>query len=142
MCKRADVDYEDYIKALGISFNGYKVVLERDIDELYVNNYNEEMIRAWNGNMDLQPVIQFFQIITYITDYITKQDTGIMEILKEVLKDSDATGIKDKMKVVANCFLTHRQMGNAEATYKLIPELKLKMSNVTCKFGAKQVKSS
>ena len=118
MCKRADVNYNEYIEALGISFNGYKVVLERDIDELYVNNYNEEMIRAWNGNMDLQPVIQFFQIITYITDFITKQDTGIMEILKEVLKDSDATGIKDKMKVVANCFLTHRQMGNAEATYK------------------------
>ena len=27
-------------------------------------------------------------------------------------------------------------MGNAEATYKLIPDLKLKMSNVTCKFVA------
>ena len=144
VCKIADVDYEKYIDAISVSFQGYKVVLERDIDEIYVNNYNEEMIRAWNGNMDIQPVIQFFQIITYITDYITKQDTGIMEILKEVIKDSDTTTIKDKMKVVANCFLSHRQMGNAEATYKLIPELKLKMSNVTCKFvmtGPKEERS-
>ena len=36
-----------------------------------------------------------------------------------------------KMALVANTFQTHRQIGEAEAFYKLIPNLKLKDSNVT-----------
>ena len=60
----------------------------------------------------------------------------MMEILKAVLKDSDATDSKERMKVVADTFLRCRQMGHAEAVYKLIPSLTLSMSNVTCKFVA------
>ena len=35
------------------------------------------------------------------------------------------------MTLVANTFQTHRQIGEAEAFYKLIPNLRLKDSNVT-----------
>ena len=35
---------------------------------------------------------------------------------------------------MSNTFLTHRQMGEAEAIYKLFPNLKMKDSNVTCVF--------
>ena len=39
ICKIADVDYDDYLKALRTSKNGYKVVLERDVDELFTNPF-------------------------------------------------------------------------------------------------------
>ena len=135
ICREANVSYVDYMKALERSDSGYKVVLARDIDELYINNYNVEMIRAWNANMDLQPVLNHFAVITYVTDYLTKAETSVMEILKSVLKDSEATDVKERMKEVANVFLKYRQMGNAEAVYKLIPELTLTNSNVTTKFA-------
>ena len=85
----AGVEYVDYIQALSTSRIGYSVVQERDLDEVNINSYNVEWIRAWNGNMDIQVVLDFFAIITYVTDYYSKDDTGTMEVIKAVLEQSD-----------------------------------------------------
>ena len=69
LCKVADVDYDEYVKALGASKYGYSIIQRRDLDELYINSYNIEWIRAWNGNMDIQIVLDYFAVITYVTDY-------------------------------------------------------------------------
>ena len=65
-CKMAKVPYNDYVKALGVSLKGYSVIFARDIDELYSNPYNEEWMRAWDGNLDLQPCLCYFSVSTYI----------------------------------------------------------------------------
>ena len=134
VCTHADVAYNDYLEALSMSKSGYTVVLARDIDELNMNPYNPEWIRAWNANMDIQPVLDFFAVITYVTDYYSKDDTGTMEIMKKVMENSEKKELQERMKQVANTFLTHRQMGEAEAVYRLIPSMTLSMSNVTCQF--------
>ena len=134
ICKIAAVPYDEYISALSASNHGYKVVLRRDIDETFVNSYNEEWIRAWNGNMDLQICLDFFAVITYITDYYAKDDSGTLKLITEALKQEQSPEIKDQMKIVANTFLTNRTMGEAEAIYKLIPDMRLKGSNVTCQW--------
>lgn len=72
ICSMAGVKYEDYLEALSTSKVGYSVVMKRDINELYVNNFNPHWIRSWDGNMDFQIVLDFFQVITYIADYISK----------------------------------------------------------------------
>ena len=41
---------------------------------------------------------------------------------------------KERKILLSNTFLTHRQMGEAEAIYKLFPNLKMKDSNITCVF--------
>merc|ERR1711954_388232 len=84
--KIAGVTMKDYIDALSFSKTGYSVVLERDIDETDINFYNIEMLRAWNANMDIQICLDFFAIITYITEYIAKLDAALMEVLKSVLQ--------------------------------------------------------
>ena len=40
--------------------------------------------------MDIQVVLDFFAVITYVTDYYSKDDTGTMEIIKAALEQSDA----------------------------------------------------
>ena len=105
-------------------------MIKPDLDEIYINPYNIEWLRAWNGNMDIQVVLDFFAVITYVTDYYSKDDTGTMEIIKAVLSESECKDIKEKMKLIANTFLTHRQMGEAEAYYKIFPNLTLKYSNI------------
>ena len=72
VCSMAGVKYEDYLEALSTSKVGYCVVMKRDINELYVNNFNPEWIHSWDGNMDLQIVLDFFQVITYVADYYSK----------------------------------------------------------------------
>ena len=70
-------DKEEYQKALEFSSSGCKIVMARDIDEIWVNSYNPEITRAWNGNTDFQVVIDYFAIINYIAEYYSKDDTGM-----------------------------------------------------------------
>ena len=119
----AEVSESDYIQALNYSRAGYSVHLKRDLDEIYINSYDPEWIRAWNGNIDKQPCFDFFGVITYVTDYFMKDDTGTMEILKEVVESNPDDDYREKMKKIASTFLSHRQIGEAEAFFKLLPDL-------------------
>ena len=67
------ITYEKYEQAvLELPRKGSEVLLQRDIDEVFINNYNAEWIVAWNANIDLSPVYDYYGTITYITDYFTK----------------------------------------------------------------------
>ena len=72
--------------------------------------------------------------MTYITEYYSKDETGTVEVLKQVLESNPEDCTKEKMKKIANTFLSHRQIGEAEAFFKLLPDLLLKNSNVTCQW--------
>ena len=84
--------------------------------------------------MDIQIVLDYFAVITYVTDYYSKDETGTLEVIKAALNQSEAKDIKDKMRQVSNAFLTHRQMGEAESVYKLLPNMTLIQSNNTCQW--------
>ena len=57
-----------------------------------------EWLEAWDGNLDIQPCFDYFAVITYVTDYPTKDDTGVTAILKEVIKHSDEKDTKEKCR--------------------------------------------
>ena len=96
LCKYAKVAYQDYIKALSTSKMGYAVVLQRDIDEVYINSYNAEWIRAWDANIDVQIALDFFSIITYIADYYSKDDSGTSELIKQGMAECTSQEVKDR----------------------------------------------
>jgi hypothetical protein len=125
---------KQYQAALEYSSSGYKIVMARDIDELWVNPYNPEITRAWDGNTDFQICLDFYAIITYITDYYCKDDTGVIKVLVNTLKASDCEDLKAKMKLLMNTWIKHRQMGEAEAVFRLIREFRFRDSDSTCVF--------
>ena len=131
----AGATYKEYKDAIAHSVTkGHCILLERDIDEGYINAFNPEWLEAWGGNVDLQPCLDYFAVITYITDYLTKDDTGVTAILREVMKKNEKEECKERMKMLIHTFLTHRQMGQSEAYYKLIPSLKMRYSTVRTVF--------
>jgi len=75
--------YED---SLGVSRKGYTLFHKRDIDEIYVNNYNIEWILNWDANLDIQICLDFYAVITYISDYYSKDDSGTMGHILQALK--------------------------------------------------------
>ena len=79
---------KNYVEALSISSKGYSVILKRDVDEIIINNYNAECIKCWSGNMDRQVCLDFYAIITYITDYYMKDESGTMKVINEALANS------------------------------------------------------
>lgn len=128
---KAKVPADKYLTALSYTRAGYTYHMKRDLDECYINSYNKEWIRAWNGNLDLQICMDFFQVITYITEYYQKFFPELEELIQKVLQENPDDSVKERMKLVASTFLTHRQIGEAEGYYKLLPDLLLKNSNVT-----------
>jgi hypothetical protein len=131
---KAAVSSDEYYEALGVSRRGITIILKRRVAEMNVNNYNAEWINVWNGNLDIQVCLDFFAVITYITDYYSKADAGMMAILLDAARAVADKTKKEKMLFLANTFLTHRQMGLFEAYYRLIPGLHLTHSNLKCVF--------
>ena len=84
--------------------------------------------------MDLQVCLDFFQIISYITDDYSKDDSGTIEYLKKAKKDMMGINMVQQLKQMANVFLSHRRMGEAEAAYRGMPDMHLSESNVNCVF--------
>lgn len=76
--------YEEALETSGSSAK--TIILKRHPKDRYINNFNLEWIFAWNANMDLQLCLDFFQVISYITDYYSKDDSGTIEYLKKAKK--------------------------------------------------------
>ena len=84
LCKILDVDESQpdemkhdelmakYHKLLGYSMKGFAMVLKRDINEVWINNYNYEWLGTWNCNLDISACFDFYAVITYISDYYMK----------------------------------------------------------------------
>ena len=86
---------------------GVNVILARDVDEMYINNYNPEWIRAWNGNMDWSPCLDFFAVITYITEYFTKDEIGTSNLLNKASIVTSEMNETQQKRHLKNVFLAN-----------------------------------
>ena len=60
--------------------------------------------------------MDYFAVITYVTDYWDKPDKGIMPYLREAAENLKSEPDQQKRcQQMANTFLTYRQMGEEEA---------------------------
>ena len=134
LLKVAGVKEEIYYTALAMNKKGYIIVQKRDIDETMINSYNPLWLKAWNGNIDVSICLDFFGVITYITEYIQKQEKLGAPEIKKVLDNCKDSTLKEKMAAVAETFQRSRQIGEAEGFYKLLPDHLLKNSNVACQY--------
>ena len=57
---------KEYYWALSISSdNDFKLHLKRDTNSCFINNYNPVLLKAWQANIDLQPVIIITRQVLY-----------------------------------------------------------------------------
>ena len=134
LCELSEVTVEEYKEALKYTLCSYKFHHKRTVAERMVNNYNKEWLLAWNGNMDIQVCLDFYAIITYISDYVTKDETGVTRALIETLKKVDNLSYIDKLYKLADVFCTHRSMGESEVYYRILSSLHLTESNLRVEF--------
>ena len=129
----AGVEYEEYHRCLEMNLKAVQVVLQRDVSEIYINNFNPLWLEVWDANMDLAPVKDFFGVITYVTEYAFKPEPQELAIRKalEACKDED---VLTRMKVIATSFQDNRQMGEAEAIHNFFLDFYFEDSNVACVF--------
>lgn len=134
--KKLGVTEEEYLKYISISEKGNVLILKRSIRERFINNYNPEMITAWNANMDIQLALDPYAVITYIVSYVSKDESGMTKFLKQALENHKDADTNTKLKALKYAYLTNRQMGLSEAVAKLFSSMLLKGSNIACIFIA------
>ena len=66
---KAEVTLNDYMEALEISNRGNMIVLKREPNECFINNYNGPVMLAWQANMDLQYVLNAYACVMYVASY-------------------------------------------------------------------------
>ena len=125
---------KEYHDALSISQKGTKIILKRSLKEIFVNNYNPNFLLVWKANMDIQFCTDIYAVVTYITDYLTKSDSGFEKLLETVLKENPGSDYKEHLNSLKRIYFKHRQICYSEAIYRLLPTLQLKKSNLKTKF--------
>ena len=71
-----------YILALRTTINKKKILLKRNISEIFIKNYMKELINVWKGNHDIQYVLDPYSCVVYICDYLMKNNKGMSKLLE------------------------------------------------------------
>ena len=58
----------------------------------------------------------------------------MLEFLLAALKENQDLSLKEKLKLMKDTFLTHRQIGESECYYRLLPHMHLSDSNIGTTF--------
>ena len=117
---RAKVSPNEYTEALEVSSKGCVVVLQRQPNEININNYNAPVTLAWQANTDIQFVLNAYACIMYVASYIMKTDRAMGVLLKQVAAEARTDELKQQMRKVGSAFLTHREVSAQEAVYRIL----------------------
>ena len=132
--KALNVSDEEYHEAIGIMEKGHQLILKRKVSERFINNFNPEIAKAWDGNTDFQIALDPFAVVTYMVSYVNKDETGMTKFLKDALKATADKPLTEKLKALKMAYLKNRQISASEAVYRVLPGMHLKHSNITTIF--------
>ncbi|XP_078330659.1 uncharacterized protein LOC111107339 [Crassostrea virginica] len=103
------------------------IVLQRNPDELWINQYNPCLLKCWDANMDIQFVLDPFSCIVYIVSYISKSEREMGMLLKQTKIEAEEgnASARSTLKKIGSAYLNHREVGAQEAVYRVC-NLKMK----------------
>ncbi|XP_062597054.1 uncharacterized protein LOC134258504 [Saccostrea cucullata] len=103
------------------------VILERNPNELWINQYNPCLLKCWDANMDIQFVLDPFSCIVYIISYISKSEREMGMLLKQTKIEAEEgnESARTTLKKIGSAYLNHREVSTQEAVYRVC-NLKMK----------------
>ena len=120
LLNNAKVPMRHYEKALEISTKGNAIVLKREPKECKINNYNPNVMLAWQANMDIQFVLNAYACVMYVASYMMKSERAMGELLRNVAKENRTDEMKLQLRKVGSAFLTHCEVSAQEAVYRIL----------------------
>ncbi|KAJ8029051.1 ATP-dependent DNA helicase PIF1 [Holothuria leucospilota] len=97
------------------------IFLRRNPNECWVNNYNPDLLRTWNANMDIQYVLNPYSCIMYIVSYISKAEREMGTLLKlaqQEARDGNVDAMSE-LRQLGTVYLNHREVSLMEAVYRV-----------------------
>ena len=103
----------DYILALRRSVKGRGFMfLKRNCSQVLLNNFNRKIMTQHPANQDFTLCIDEFQVAAYIVNYLTKNEAGQSNMLKEVDEQCEKEGLSysEKLKRFAKALDQSREV--------------------------------
>jgi PIF1-like helicase/Helitron helicase-like domain at N-terminus len=135
MLKALEMSYSDYLIAIQSSISKAKLFLQRRPVDIRTNNYNPKLLMNWEGNMDIQFILHEFGVVSYMTEYVTKDETGQVHLINQVVRDAilNNKGQREVYNSVVSSLINANFMGAQEA-YCIIKHLPMVMKSRSCIF--------
>ena len=106
----ANTNRNNYEKAISTTTSGNVVVLKRNPMDCNVNNYNPNVLKAWQANMDIQYVMNPYACAMHVASYITKSEKSMGEQLKQAASEDRTAQMAEQLHRVGTAFLNHREV--------------------------------
>ncbi|XP_062327719.1 uncharacterized protein LOC134028267 [Osmerus eperlanus] len=101
--------------------NKTSVVLKRKPGDIWINQFNKDLLRAWNANMDIQYIVDAYSCVVYIISYISKAEREMGLLLDCAQKEGHKGNLDAKaaFKSLGSVYLHNREVSAQEAVYRL-----------------------
>ncbi|XP_030832522.1 uncharacterized protein LOC115920595 [Strongylocentrotus purpuratus] len=111
------------------------IIIKREIQDVWVNQFNPSLLRSWNANMDLQFVTNVFACVAYIVSYMSKAEREIGMLLSHTLSEMKEgnENAKESMKKLGQVYMQNREVSAQESVYRVC-SLRLKESSRKVEF--------
>ena len=102
--------------------------LKIEPNSCFINNYFDVSLKAWQENMDIQPVFNEYKAVAYMCQYFSKIEDQCSQAIKQPAKEAFENNIHyhDTMKSIAKAYLSNREYSVQETVYHILPESKLR----------------
>lgn len=106
LLEKNKVSMESYFNASAVLTSRHTVVLKRNPDDSFMNNYNPVFLKAWRVYTDIQLVPDTYACVMYVTSYLCKSERTMSQLLQQTSKESKKRNItiKDSLRVLGNVF--------------------------------------
>ena len=112
---------EKYINAIRIDIKGSaSFFMKRTNSELFLNNYCPSLLSVLNSNHDIQLVLDPYAAANYITGYLTKNESGVSNVLKQIEKSCKDLPKIETIKRFGTALDKHREVSIQEIIYRLL----------------------
>ena len=115
----ANISQDELENNLATCTNRQTIYYKRRIEEQWVNNYNPHLIRAWNGNMDIQYVMDPYSCVMYIVSYISKSEREMGDLLRNAQREASEGNDEaiSQLRKLGSLYLHHREISVMGSIY-------------------------
>ncbi|XP_071486145.1 uncharacterized protein [Diadema antillarum] len=111
-------EFEDAYNAVATKED---IVMRRDPKDIWVNQYNPFLLKAWNANMDLQYITNEYACVVYVVSYMSKAEREMSLLLKNAeteMKEGNEDARKS-MKEIGHVYMQNREVSAQESVYRV-----------------------
>ena len=133
-----EVSEDEYYKALSISSDSaFQIHFKRDPKSCFINNYFKDGLMAWEANLDIQLVLDYYKVVSYMCTYLSKSEDESFEAMKQATRKAHEVGkpVCERMKSIARAYRTHQEMSVREAVTIAFCELWLRKTSPCVAFA-------